>query len=86
MGAIRDFLFPAVEAKRPIAVTDVQAALTPVQISDSVYNILGAAVDLPTINCQLPTCIVDCRPFPSGMYWLVINVGVKMETYKFIKQ
>jgi hypothetical protein len=34
MGAIRDFLFPAVEAKRPIAVTDVQAALTPVQISD----------------------------------------------------
>ncbi len=43
MGAIRDFLFPAVEAKRPIAVTDVQAALTPVQISDSVYNILGGA-------------------------------------------
>jgi HK97 family phage portal protein len=45
MGAIRDFLFPAVEAKRPIAVTDVQAALTPVQISDSVYNILGGATN-----------------------------------------
>jgi HK97 family phage portal protein len=45
MGAIRDFLFPAVEAKRPIVVTDVQAGLTPVQIADSVYNILGGSTN-----------------------------------------
>ncbi len=38
MGAIRDFFFPA---SKPIRNSDVEAALTPVQISDSVYNILG---------------------------------------------
>ena len=41
MGAIRDFLFPQVQAAKPGIVTDVQAGLTPVQIADSVYNILG---------------------------------------------
>ncbi len=40
MGAIRDFLFPQVQTAKPTKVSDVAAALTPVQISDSVYNIL----------------------------------------------
>ena len=41
MGAIRDFFFPQVTAVRVDKPLDVQAALTPVQITDSVYNILG---------------------------------------------
>jgi HK97 family phage portal protein len=41
MGAIRDFLFPQVTSAKPEKVSDVTAALTPVQITDSVYNILG---------------------------------------------
>ena len=45
MGAIRDFLFPQVIAAKPEKVSDVTAALTPVQISDSVYNILGGATN-----------------------------------------
>jgi HK97 family phage portal protein len=45
MGAIRDFLFPQVQAAKPGIVTDVQAALTPVQIADSVYNILGGSTN-----------------------------------------
>ena len=45
MGAIRDFLFPQVTAQTPQKVSDVTAALTPVQISDSVYNILGGATN-----------------------------------------
>ncbi len=38
MGAIRDFFFPQVTAVRVDKPLDVQAALTPVQITDSVYN------------------------------------------------
>jgi hypothetical protein len=45
MGAIRDFLFPQVQTAKPIKVLDVQASLTPIQISDSVYNILGGATN-----------------------------------------
>jgi HK97 family phage portal protein len=45
MGAIRDFLFPQVQAAKPGIVTDVQAGLTPVQIADSVYNILGGSTN-----------------------------------------
>ncbi len=45
MGAIRDFFFPQVQSAKPEKVSDVQAALTPVQISDSVYNILGGATN-----------------------------------------
>jgi phage portal protein BeeE len=45
MGAIRDFLFPQVTAQQPQKVSDVTAALTPVQITDSVYNILGGATN-----------------------------------------
>jgi len=45
MGAIRDFLFPQVVAAKPEKVSDVTAALTPVQITDSVYNILGGATN-----------------------------------------
>ena len=45
MGAIRDFFFPQVQSAKPQKVSDVQAALTPVQISDSVYNILGGATN-----------------------------------------
>jgi HK97 family phage portal protein len=41
MGAIRNFLFPAVEAKKPIAVTDVEASVQPLQINESVFTILG---------------------------------------------
>jgi HK97 family phage portal protein len=41
MGAIRDFLFPQLTSAKPEKVSDVTAALTPVQITDSVYNILG---------------------------------------------
>jgi len=37
MGAIRDFFFPATN---PAKSSDVEAALTPVQIQDAVYNIL----------------------------------------------
>jgi HK97 family phage portal protein len=45
MGAIRDFFFPEVQAAKPQKVSDVTAALTPVQVSDSVYNILGGATN-----------------------------------------
>ena len=45
MGAIRDFLFPQVQTAKPTKVSDVAASLTPVQISDSVYNILGGATN-----------------------------------------
>jgi hypothetical protein len=45
MGAIRDFLFPQVQTAKPTKVSDVEAALTPIQISDSVYNILGGATN-----------------------------------------
>jgi len=45
MGAIRDFLFPQVQTAKPSKVSDVAAALTPVQITDSVYNILGGATN-----------------------------------------
>ena len=45
MGAIRDFLFPQVQTAKPTRVSDVEAALTPIQISDSVYNILGGATN-----------------------------------------
>jgi HK97 family phage portal protein len=45
MGAIRDFLFPQVQTAKPTKVSDVEAALTPVQITDSVYNILGGATN-----------------------------------------
>jgi HK97 family phage portal protein len=45
MGVIRDFLFPQVQTAKPTKVSDVAAALTPVQISDSVYNILGGATN-----------------------------------------
>ena len=45
MGAIRDFFFPQVTAQMPQKVSDVTAALTPVQITDSVYNILGGATN-----------------------------------------
>jgi HK97 family phage portal protein len=45
MGAIRDFLFPQVTSAKPEKVSDVTAALTPVQITDSVYNILGGATN-----------------------------------------
>ena len=45
MGAIRDFLFPQVQTAKPTKVSDVAAALTPVQITDSVYNILGGATN-----------------------------------------
>ena len=42
---IRDFLFPQVTAQAPQKIADVTASLTPVQISDSVYNILGGATN-----------------------------------------
>jgi HK97 family phage portal protein len=45
MGAIRDFFFPQVTAQVPQKVSDVTAALTPIQITDSVYNILGGATN-----------------------------------------
>jgi HK97 family phage portal protein len=45
MGAIRDFFFPEVQAAKPEKVLDVTASLTPVQISDSIYNILGGATN-----------------------------------------
>ena len=42
---IREFLFPKVESARPSTPLDVTAALTPIQISDSVYNILGGSTN-----------------------------------------
>jgi HK97 family phage portal protein len=42
MGAIRDLLFPQVTAAKT---PDVTAALTPVQIQDQIYNILGGATN-----------------------------------------
>ena len=42
---IRELLFPKVESARPSIPLDVTAALTPIQISDSVYNILGGATN-----------------------------------------
>ena len=49
MGAIRDFLFPQVQTAKPTKVSDVAAALTPVQISDSVYN-FSAVQLIPLAN------------------------------------
>lgn len=40
MGAIRDFFFPATS---PSKTSDVEAALTPIQIQDSIYQIVGGA-------------------------------------------
>ena len=40
MGAIRDFFFPATSSPRT---SDVEAALTPIQIQDSIYQIVGGA-------------------------------------------
>jgi len=40
MGAIRDFFFPNTA---PSKISDVQAALTPVQIQDSIYQIMGGS-------------------------------------------
>jgi len=45
MGAIQNFFFPKVIAQRPDKVSDVTAALTPIQITDSVYNILGGSTN-----------------------------------------
>jgi HK97 family phage portal protein len=42
MGAFRDFFFPEVKAAKTV---DVTAALTPVQIQDQIYNILGGATN-----------------------------------------
>jgi phage portal protein BeeE len=42
---VKDFLFPKVETARPSTPLDVTAALTPIQISDSVYNILGGSTN-----------------------------------------
>ena len=42
MGAFRDFFFPEVKAANTV---DVTAALTPVQIQDQIYNILGGATN-----------------------------------------
>jgi hypothetical protein len=42
---IRDILFPQVTAQAPEKIADVTASLTPIQISDSVYNILGGATN-----------------------------------------
>jgi len=55
----------------------------------SIYNVLGElvmAVSLPTADCQLPTCTVDCRLFSPGMYWLQINSGGKVMREKFVKE
>jgi len=40
MGAFKDFFFPATQ---PMKTSDVEAALSPVQITDSIYNILGGS-------------------------------------------
>ena len=42
---IKDIFFPQVTAQAPQKIADVTASLTPVQISDSVYNILGGATN-----------------------------------------
>jgi len=42
MGAFRNFFFPQVSAAKSV---DVTAALTPVQIQDQIYNILGGATN-----------------------------------------
>ncbi len=57
MGAIRDFLFPQVQSAKPTKVSDVAAALTPVQISDQVYNILGGATNTTRqLAMSVPSC------------------------------
>jgi hypothetical protein len=63
MGAIRDFLFPTVEAKK--SAIDVQAALTPVQIQDQIYNILGGATSTTrAIAMSVPHNWTICRSAP----------------------
>lgn len=42
MGAIRDFFFPA---SAPIRTSDIEAALTPVQVQDAVYSILQGSTN-----------------------------------------
>ena len=66
MGAIRDFFFPQVMAQTPQKTSDVTAALTPVQISDSVYNILGGATNTTR---QLAMSV------PSIASWRVVFVA-----------
>ncbi len=65
---IRDFLFPQVQTAKPTKVSDVEAALTPIQISDSVYNILGGAtntsVNPPAVSS---TCIAPIRALTGNV-------------------
>ncbi len=60
MGAIRDFLFPTVEAKK--SAIDIQAALTPVQIQDQIYNILGLFDQTHSIHNETHFPIPSIQP------------------------
>jgi hypothetical protein len=52
----------------------------------SIYNILGLAVNLPTANCQLPTCYLDVSALSKGIYYLEVIAGEKIFRTKFVKQ
>jgi|GEM_PF-5067573 len=68
--------------------------LSETAIEISIYNMLGEmvkAVSLPTaipmaIGSPLPTCNVDCRLLPPGIYLLQMTNGDKVYNRKFIKQ
>jgi HK97 family phage portal protein len=66
MGAIRDFLFPQVQAAKPGIVTDVQAGLTPVQIADSVYNILGGSTNTTRALAMSVPSVARARNIITG--------------------
>ncbi len=52
------------------------------EINISIYNIVGEKV-FSAVDCQLRT--VDCRLFPSGIYYLEVIAGKKTFRTKFVK-
>ncbi|CAN5522314.1 hypothetical protein BH11BAC1_BH11BAC1_08290 [soil metagenome] len=49
----------------------------------SIYNLLGKKI-FWAVDCRLLT--VDCRLFPSGLYFLEVSDGAKTYRTKFVKQ
>jgi len=63
--------------------TSGSAGLSGRTVDISIYNLLGERI-FSAVNWELGT--VNCKLFPSGMYWLEIRNDKHMERIKFIKQ
>ncbi len=51
----------------------------------SLFDVIGTAVSLPTVNCVLPA-VIDVRTLPKGMYWIEVRSDDKVFRNKFVKQ